>query len=85
MDDLISREAVRQYMESMPRGILFTEWELNQIPSVDAVVVPDRPMQRAIKMLLEQYEHSKASKYVLSPLAHAFFHTWRKLDDRTQY
>ena len=28
------------------------------------------------------YEHSKNSDYVHSPVAHAFYHTWKQLDER---
>jgi hypothetical protein len=51
-------------------------------PTVDAVEIPDKKLLRAVKLLLKQYEHSKNSDYVHSPVAHAFFHTWKQLDER---
>ena len=39
MPEYITKEAVKQAMRSQPRGILFTEWELDQVPTVDAVEV----------------------------------------------
>ncbi|MBO5953321.1 MAG: hypothetical protein J6Q53_04275 [Oscillospiraceae bacterium] len=50
--------------------------------TVDAVKVADPELREAIKLLIEQYEHSKASDYVHNPVAHAFFHTWKKIDER---
>ena len=48
----------------------------------DAVEVPDKKLLRAIKLLIKQYEHSKNSDYVHSPVEHALFHTWKQLEDR---
>ena len=53
-------------------------------PTVNAVEIPDKEMLRAVKLLLNQYEHSKNSEYVHSPVAHAFFHTWKQLDERRE-
>lgn len=39
MPEYVTKEAVKQAMRSQPRGILFTEWELDQVPTVDAVEV----------------------------------------------
>ena len=39
MPEYITKEAVKQAMRSQPRGILFTEWELDQVPTVDAMEV----------------------------------------------
>lgn len=50
-------------------------------PTVDAVEMPDTEMLKAINMLIKQYEHSKQSDYVRNPIAHAFFHTWKQLDE----
>lgn len=55
---------------------------LKEAPTVDAVEVPDKELLRAIKLLIKQYEHSKNSEYVHSPVAHALFHTWRQVDER---
>lgn len=51
-------------------------------PTVDAVEVPDKELLRAIKLLIKQYEHSKNSEYVHSPVAHALYHTWKQVDER---
>ena len=45
--------------------------------TVDAVEVPDKELLRAIK----QYEHSKNSEYVHSPVAHALYHTWKQVEE----
>lgn len=50
----------------------------------EALEVPDKALLKAIKLLLRQYEHSKNSDYVHSPVAHAFYHTWRQLDERRE-
>ena len=55
-----------------------------EAPTVNAVEIPDKEMLRAVKLLLNQYEHSKNSDYVHSPVAHAFFHTWKQLDERRE-
>lgn len=55
-----------------------------EAPTVNAVEIPDKEMLRAVKLLLNQYEHSKNSEYVHSPVAHAFFHTWKQLDERRE-
>ena len=39
MPEYVTKEAVKQAMRSQPRGILFTEWELDRVPTVDAVEV----------------------------------------------
>ena len=51
-------------------------------PTVDAVEVADPKLLKAIKMLIKQYDHSKNSEYVHSPVAHALFHVWRQVDNR---
>ena len=48
----------------------------------DAVEVPDEKIQKAIRLLIKQYERSKNSDYVHDPVAHAFFHTWKQLDKK---
>ena len=56
--------------------------ELEAQPATDAVEVPDKELLKAIKLLIKQYAHSKASDYVHSPVAHAFYYTWKQLDER---
>lgn len=53
---------------------------LKKAPTVDAVEVVDPELRKAIKLLIKQYEHSKNSEYVHSPIAHAFYHTWKQLE-----
>ena len=55
---------------------------LEDAPTVDAVEAPDKELLRAIKLLIKQYEHSKNSEYVHSPVAHALFHTWKQVEER---
>jgi histone H3/H4 len=52
-----------------------------EAPTVDAVEVADKELRKAINLLIKQYEHSKNSDYVHSPVAHAFYYTWKQLDD----
>ena len=54
---------------------------IDSVPTVDAVEVEDKELLKAIKILVEQYSHSKRSDYVHSPVAHALFHTWKKVDE----
>ena len=54
---------------------------LSSQPRVDAVEVEDKELLKAIKILVEQYGHSKRSEYVHSPVAHALYHTWKKVDE----
>lgn len=49
-------------------------------PTVDAVEVEDPELLKAIKLLIKQYGHSKASGYVHSPVAHALYYTWKQVD-----
>lgn len=60
-----------------------TEDDVTRLLSLsnDAVEVPDKELLKAIKLLIKQYEHSKRSDYVHDPIAHAFFHTWKQLDE----
>jgi len=44
--------------------------------------VADPELLKAIKLLIKQYGKSKKSDYVHNPVAHAFFHTWKQLDER---
>ena len=55
---------------------------LEDVPTVDAVEVPDKELLRAIKLLIKQYEHSRNSDYVHSPVAHALFHTWKQVEEK---
>lgn len=55
--------------------------EIDESPTVDAVEVEDKELLKAIKILVEQYGHSKRSDYVHSPVAHALYHTWKKVDE----
>lgn len=50
-------------------------------PTVDAVIIPDKKLRRAVNLLVKQYEHSKNSEYVHSPVAHALYHTWKQVDE----
>jgi hypothetical protein len=63
-------ENVMQYMEDYTKQ-----------NEVDAVEVEDKELLKAIKILIEQYGHSKRSEYVHSPVAHALYHTWKKVDE----
>ena len=47
--------------------------KLGSARPVDAVEVPDKKLLKAINILIKQYERSKNSEYVHSPVAHAFF------------
>ena len=40
---------------------------IDEAPTVDAVEVEDKELLKAIKLLIKQYGHSKASEYVHSP------------------
>ena len=64
------------------QGLMEAKELVYDAPTVDAVEVPDKELLRAIKLLIKQYEHSKNSEYVHSPVAHALFHTWRQVDER---
>lgn len=55
---------------------------LKQTKTVDAVEVEDPELLKAIKLLIKQYAHSKASDYVHSPVAHALYHAWKQVDER---
>lgn len=63
-------------------GIATAITEIEDAPTVDAVEVPDKELLKAIKLLIKQYEHSRQSNYVHSPVAHALFHTWKQVDER---
>lgn len=56
--------------------------EVDKLPRVDAVEVADKELREAIKMLIEQYGHSKASEYVHSSVAHALYHTWNRVEEK---
>lgn len=64
------------------KDLQFCQEAIEMAPTVNAVVVEDEKLLKAIKMLIKQYAHSKASEYVHSPVAHALFHTWRQVDKR---
>lgn len=66
------------------RDLQFCQEAIDMAPTVDAVEIPDAKLLKAVKLLLKQYEHSKNSEYVHSPVAHAFFHTWKQLDGRRE-
>lgn len=53
---------------------------INEATTVDAVEVEDPELRKAIKLLIKQYDRSKASEYVHSPVAHALYHTWKQVD-----
>ena len=39
-------------------------------------------LEKAIKMLKEEYEEAQKQKWVQNPLAYALYHTWRKVDEK---
>lgn len=82
--DLIDRQALLAKKTEMELCFAVSEYDIANAPRVDAVEIPDKEMLRAVKLLLNQYEHSKNSDYVHSPVAHAFFHTWKQLDERRE-
>ena len=83
---LIDANALMEaYLEEQKKpGIYSIAKLIVDAPTVDAVEIPDKKLLRAVKLLLKQYEHSKNSDYVHSPVAHAFFHTWKQLDERRE-
>lgn len=83
--DLISRKALIAEYDRVHIGPPGGARKLMEdAPGVDAVEVPDKKLLKAINLLIKQYEHSKNSDYVHSPVAHAFFHTWKQLDGRRE-
>ena len=60
--------------------VLEDDLSLLKAKAKNAVEVEDKELLKAIKMLIKQYDHSKQSDYVHSPVAHALFHTWKKVD-----
>lgn len=69
-----------QYDIGRVHGLINAADLIHNAPTVDAVEVVDPELRKAIKMLIKQYEHSKNSEYVHSPIAHAFYHTWKQLE-----
>ena len=51
-------------------------------PTVDAVEVSCPKLLHAVRLLVKQYEHSKQANFVHDPIAHAFYYTWKQLDNR---
>lgn len=41
---------------------------------------PDRKMEKAIKMLIDEYEKAKKQEWVENPLAYALYQVWREVD-----
>jgi hypothetical protein len=81
--DLISRKALIAEYDRVHIGAPGGARKLMEdAPTVDAVEVTDKELLRAIKLLIKQYEHSKNSEYVHSPVAYALYHTWRQVDER---
>ena len=60
----------------------FCQEAIDMAPAVDAIEVSDEKLKTAIKLLIKQYEHSKASAFVNDPIAHALYHTWKQVDER---
>ena len=60
--------------------VVFVE-DIIHTPTVDAVEVEDKELLKAIKLLIKQYDRSKASDYVHDPVAHALYHTWKQVDE----
>lgn len=63
------------------RLILEMAERLEILKQVDIMEVEDPELLKAIKLLIKQYAHSKASDYVHSPVAHALFHTWKQVEN----
>lgn len=70
----VLNEFAKHYRESVLRII-------EEAPTVEAVEVSDKELLKAIGLLIKQYEHSKNSEYVYSPVAHALYHTWKQVDE----
>lgn len=71
----------KKFTEGYFAGLDESEIILCGIPTVDAVEMPDKELLKAVEILVKQYAHSKRSDYVHNPIAHAFFHTWKQLDE----
>lgn len=80
--DLI--EYIRTLEHNYNVVVSFNENQAKYIESLNAVEVKDKELLMAIKILVEQYGHSKQSDYVHSPIAHALYHTWKKVDEEFQ-
>lgn len=81
-NDLISRKALIAEYDRVHIGPPGGARKLiEDAPAVAAVEVEDPELLKAIKLLIKQYAHSKASDYVHSPVAHALFHTWKRVDE----
>ena len=81
LTDRLNHTTMVAYPNLFP-GLLAAVEIVDDSPTVDAVEVPDKELLRAIKLLIKQYEHSKNSEYVHSPVAHALFHTWRQVEEK---
>ena len=68
-------EYIKEYRKSVLKIV-------DEAPTGDAVVVEDKELLKAIKLLMKQYAKSKASDYVHCPVAHALFHTWKQVEEK---
>ena len=64
------------------KDLQFCQEAIEFAPTIEAFEVSDEKLKTAIKLLIQQYEHSKASAYVQDPIAHALYHTWKQVDER---
>lgn len=83
LTDRLNHTTMVAYPNLFP-GLFAAVEVVDDSPTVDAVEVPDKDLLKAIKLLIKQYEHSKQSDYVHSPVAHALYRTWKQMDERRE-
>lgn len=40
-------------------------------------------LEKAIELLKSEYEDAKKQPFVVKPLAYALYHTWKKVDEKS--
>lgn len=48
-----------------------------------ASVELEKEIEKAIELLKAEYEEAKKQEWVYNPLAYALYHTWKKVDEKS--
>lgn len=59
---------------------LIPRYEVENAPTVDAVKVSDKRIEKVIRLIESEYERALKLEYIRNPLAFALYRVWKKID-----
>ena len=83
MRDLIDRKALIVEYDRVHIGPPGGARKLMEAaPTVDAVEVSDKRIEKVVKLIESEYERALKLEYIRNPLAYALYQVWKKIEGK---